>query len=151
MHVDGCEICSLDAPEEIITETDHWVITLNPNQGYLGRCYVRLKDHKSSLSELSQKEWADFQGIVTRLERAIRLGFDARVFNWACLMNDAFQKDPATPHVHWHLRPRYDKTVVFDNIEFHDPSFGHFYLRPHDQHVPQSTYTRIQQTIRENF
>src|SRR3990170_4537805 len=63
------------------------------------------------------------------LESSFKKTFDARLFNWSCLMNNAFKEKPANPHVHWHLRPRYEKEVKFAGITFIDPEFGHHYTK----------------------
>ena len=103
------------------------------------------------MAELTNEEWLDFAQIVKSLEQAIRLAFDARLFNWSCLMNNAFQHNPATPHVHWHFRPRYDKTVSIDGIDFEDPLFGHHYDREQSLKVSGETLSHIQAKIKENL
>jgi len=103
------------------------------------------------LAELTREEWLDYADIVKKLEQAIRLAFGAVVFNWGCLMNNAFQVSPATPHIHWHLRPRYDKTVNFDGLEFIDPLFGYHYDRAQSQKVSDETLNNIQSKIQENI
>lgn len=99
------------------------------NQEYLGRSYVTLKRHCPSLSEISIDEWLDFLSLIKKLENAFSKAFGAISYNWTCLMNDAFKEKPAFPHVHWHIRPRYDKDVTFADTTFIDPEFGHHYAR----------------------
>ena len=62
---------------------------------------------------------------MKRLELALTKAFNATLFNINCMMNDAYLKHPPNPHVHWHLRPRYSHTVVFEGRTFFDKEFGH--------------------------
>lgn len=128
-HQAGCEVCAVLPLNSPIFETNHWMVSLSPDQGYLGRCYVTLKQHKGDMAELTNEEWLEFADIVKKLEGAITKAFGARMFNWGCLMNNAFQSEVALPHVHWHVRPRYDAPVVFSGEEFSDAAFGHHYDR----------------------
>ncbi len=118
-----------------------------PDQGYLGRCYVTLKDHKTDMAELTNDEWLEFAGVVKRLEAGMREAFGATLFNWSCLMNNAFQVSPALPHVHWHVRPRYEKAVIFEGEEFTDPLFGHHYDPGQTKKVSDDMLNSIKQKI----
>lgn len=125
--VKDCEVCEFLPNNDPIFETDKWAVSLAPDQGYLGRCFVTLKDHKGDMSDLTDEEWREFIDIVKKLEARLRKAFGATLFNWSCLMNNAFQVTPARPHVHWHVRPRYELPVNFEGEEFVDPLFGHHY------------------------
>lgn len=65
-------------------------------------------------------------------------------------MNDAFQHKSAKPHVHWHIRPRYERTISFDGLEFIDPLFGYHYDRGQSQVVSKETLNKIQAKILDN-
>src|SRR3989344_6640821 len=124
MKCDGCQKTNKD---ELIFETKFWKIIIAPDQAYIGRCYVTLKRHCGDLAELENSEWSDFIELVKKLESALKKSFDATMFNWTCLMNNAYQHDPPNPHVHWHFRPRYRNIVKFEEDVFEDPEFGHHY------------------------
>ena len=49
-------------------------------------------------------------------------------------MNNAYQLTPAKPHVHWHVKPRYDHKVELMGEVFQDPNFGHHYILLEDLH-----------------
>lgn len=123
----ACEVCAILPTNTPLLETNKWAVSLAPNQADLGRCYVTLKEHKGDMAELTSEEWLEFADIAKTLEGAIRKAFGADLFNWSCLMNNAFQVSPALPHVHWHLRPRYAQPVIFEGTEFIDPLFGYHY------------------------
>ncbi len=151
MKEENCETCQLFPIADPLLETNNWVVSLSPDQGYLGRCYISLKEHKGDMADLTNEEWLNFAEIVKKLEKAVRLAFDAQLFNWGCLMNNAFQHSPAKPHVHWHLRPRYNKTVNLDGINFADQLFGHHYDRAQSQKVTDKTLNIIKDRIKENL
>ncbi|HUD11487.1 MAG TPA: HIT family protein [Candidatus Saccharimonadia bacterium] len=130
----GCQICRYltDGTTPLI-ESDHWVGYLSPDQGYLGHTFIELRRHEPSLTGLSEPEWSDLHQVISRFEHAIRLSFDAQVFNWVCLMNDAFKSDDPRPHVHWKVRPRYARPVQIGPAQFSDPNFAHHYDKAHDR------------------
>ncbi len=147
-----CDICvKNDGISTSLLSTDYWYVILSPNQGYLGRAYVTLRDHKGSLSELSDPEWKDFAGIVRRLERAYKKGLGATLTNWTSLMNNAYKTKPNVPHVHWHSLPRYEQAVTINNVTFDDSQFGHHYDRDQRQTVDESTFQEILEKIKINL
>lgn len=88
-----------------------------------------LKRECESLSALTEEEMLDFLNIVKKTESIFKLNYKADMFNWTCLMNDAYKKYPPKPQVHWHCRPRYSTPAVFEGREFADPNFAHHYDR----------------------
>lgn len=148
----NCSICKiLDTSKNDILTTDHWVIALAPDQGYLGRCYVTLREHKDSLGSLTNKEWGEFALITKQLENACKKAFGAEPFNWACMMNNAYQVKPPLPHVHWHFRPRYEKPVQVNNVTFADSQFGFHYDREQRRRVTDETFQAILKGIKESL
>ncbi len=121
------------------------MVNVAPEQNYLGRCYVSLLEHKGDLAELSSEEWLDFAAVLKQLELAIRQAFGAELFNWACLMNNAYKVHPSHPHVHWHVRPRYSLVHVpsFRGTQYHDQKFGHNY----DREAKKPVGPELQQAI----
>ncbi len=115
--------------DDLIFETTHWKVILMDDQTYLGRCVIVLKRKCGDLAEVTEEEMLDFLNLVKILESKARRAFGAVMFNWGCLMNDAYQNTPPDPQVHWHFRPRYDREVTFAGEKFVDTDFGHHYLR----------------------
>lgn len=136
-----------------ILETPLWEVILMEDQRYLGRCVLVLKRSCGDLAELKQEEILDFFDLVKKLEAALRKTFDATMFNWGCLMNDAYQETPPNPQVHWHFRPRYNHPVQFAGQTFTDPNFGHHYLRePKDAYLAPSDLLQLIATeIKKNL
>ncbi|MDO8571847.1 MAG: HIT family protein [bacterium] len=114
--------------KNIIHESLHWRVILMPDQTYLGRSVVVLKRKCGDLAEVTHEEILDFMdSVVIRLENAFRVAFGATMFNWTCLMNNAYLEEIPDPQVHWHFRPRYRKPVEFEGELFSDQNFGHHY------------------------
>ena len=143
-----CRYCE-ETDKNLIYETKHWKVFLAFEQSYLGRCVVVLKRHCGDLAELKREEWLDFVELVRKLESALRKAFGATMFNWTCLMNNAYQHDPPNPHVHWHFRPRYDHEVKFAGEVFRDPDFGYHYDRKRTQMVSEEVKRKIIEEIRK--
>lgn len=111
-------------------ETPHYKVSLyNQGQLYLGRQVVTMKARRSSLSEVTAEEWADFGRVVKKIEDVVKETFGAEYFNWGCFINDAYKSENPEPQVHWHVRPRYRNPVTFADIEFVDEAFGSQFLR----------------------
>lgn len=51
--MNNCEVCAVLPTNNPIFETDKWMVSLSPDQDYLGRCHVTLKEHKGDLAELT--------------------------------------------------------------------------------------------------
>jgi diadenosine tetraphosphate (Ap4A) HIT family hydrolase len=147
-----CEVCNhLQNDTNQVAKTDHWVIALAPDQGYLGRCYVTLRGHKGRLADLSENEWTDFGNVARRLEGSVTEAFGASPSNWACMMNNAYQEMPANPHVHWHFRPRYSKPYMLNDVTFDDPLYGHHYDRDQRKSVDSETFSLIRDRLKTAF
>ncbi|MFT5179494.1 MAG: diadenosine tetraphosphate (Ap4A) HIT family hydrolase [Candidatus Paceibacteria bacterium] len=115
--------------KELIFETSYWEVYLMQDQKYLGRSLILLKRDCGHLSEISKEESDDFYKIVKKTEDLFKKTFNATMFNWTCLMNNAYKNNPPTPRVHWHLRPRHEDPVNVAGKTFSDPNFAHHYLR----------------------
>ncbi len=149
---DACEFLKAPNKKTQILETEYWNMGIdNRNHAYLGRAYVSLKQHKGSLSELSQAEWDDFHAIVKTLEKAYKSAFGAEPLNWGCFMNHAFRTKPFNSHVHWHIYPRYETAPVIDGITFEDPLFGEFYDNNAERFVDEKVVEHIATRLRQNI
>ncbi len=78
----------------IVYETKNWLVVLSSEQLYLGRSAVFLKRECSSLQGLTLEEWDDLLAVIRKFEVGVKQEFGAEVFNWCCLMNNAFRDDP---------------------------------------------------------
>lgn len=140
--------------KNLVFESNHWSVVLAEDQTYLGYCKVILKRNPcEDLADVTQEEFLDFLQMVKKFETALKRAFNATMFNWSCLMNNAYQKIPPTPHVHWHVKPRYNQKVEVDEEVFEDPNFGHHYilLENCNRKVSNEMQEKIIAKIQENL
>jgi diadenosine tetraphosphate (Ap4A) HIT family hydrolase len=131
----------------MVFESEYWRVTLAREQSYLGRAYVTAREHRASLPELTTDQWLDLKAVMARYEAAVREAFGADLFNWSCLMNDAFKAEQPEPHVHWHVRPRYQTAPVVNGVSYPDPNFAHQHDRQASRLVSGGELARIAQAI----
>jgi diadenosine tetraphosphate (Ap4A) HIT family hydrolase len=149
----GCRYCKILEREnfgDLLLETRHWIVFLAPNQSLVGTCVVALNRHLEDLSGLEMDEWEDFASLVKRMESALKGAFHATMFNWGCLMNASYLKDPPEPHLHWHLIPRYNHEVKVGGLRFDDVYFGHMKPQP-PKDISLKTREMISDRIKENL
>ncbi len=126
MDIKNCDICRYAKLDKPLYQTRYWrVVIATDDQKLLGKCYVSLKRHCESLSQIEPAEWNDLRKLIKKLETSFKKTFGATMFNWNCYMNDAYQVKPSHPHIHWHFRPRYNHKVTFAGMTFYDKDFGH--------------------------
>jgi len=89
---------------------------------------------------------------VKWFEVAAPSAFGARLVNWTCLMNNAYQNDPPDPQVHWHATPRYSKVVEFAGKTWIDELFGHHYRsgKVYKRLVDEKTFSAIRDELRKH-
>ncbi len=133
----------------IIFETNYWVVKLTDNQNTIGRCVIDVKSDCGEMSKLTKEEWEDFrENVVINLENVMKKNFDATMFNWSCLMNNAFKGEGHKPHVHFHFRPRYRNPVNFNKETFPDKDFGAHYDRTDTHEVTDEMFKAILEEIK---
>ena len=91
-------------------------------QEFPGQCIISCD--KENLSLLTSDEWIELGIIEKELERVCKKVFNATMFNFACLMNNAY-KDNQKPHVHFHFIPRYKDGLIIFNKIYVDRHFGY--------------------------
>lgn len=91
-------------------------------QEFPGQCIV--SSNKESLSELTDEEWIEVGKLEKELERVTKKIFNATMYNFACLMNNAY-RDNEKPHVHFHFIPRYKNDLKLFNKVYKDKHFGY--------------------------
>jgi len=98
------------------------IIFVDWSQEFVGQCII--SNNKESLSDLTDAEWIELGKLEKELERVVKKLFNATMFNFACLMNNAY-KDNEKPHVHFHFLPRYKNELkIFDKV-YKDKHFGY--------------------------
>ena len=138
---------------DLIFETENWYIFLAPDQKNLGTCVIALKRNKGDLGKLNNEEWLEFSKIVENLQNAVKKAFNSVMFNWGCLMNSSYLKNPPNPHVHWHFIPRYNQKIEFEGLIFKDPCFGFSTMKSKEgvRKIPQDIRIKIIEKIKSNL
>ncbi len=127
--MEKCSWCSLSEEEKRfqVYESTFWSVFLSDEQDYIGRCVLVLKRHCGSLSELTDDEWEELHKLVRKVETGLKTALGATLCNWSCLMNSFYKGSGPDPHLHIHVRPRYDKPVTLNGSIYTDNEFGHHY------------------------
>lgn len=91
-------------------------------QEFPGDCIISC--NKETLSDLTSDDWVELGKIENELERITKKLFDAIMYNFACLMNNAY-RDNEKPHVHFHFIPRYREERFILGKKYKDKHFGY--------------------------
>ena len=105
--VDACDLC--DSPGgEVVWENALCRVVKIDDPAYPGYCRVILHSHRQEMTDLSATERAQLMNVVFAVERALRNVCRPDKINLASLGN-------MTPHVHWHVIPRWHDDPHFPN------------------------------------
>ena len=102
----GCELCELAA--QPIYRDDKLSIILVDDANYPGFCRVIWNDHVQEMSDLAPPDRMLVNDAVWHVELALREVMAPGKVNVASLGN-------MTPHLHWHVIPRYADDAHFPN------------------------------------
>jgi diadenosine tetraphosphate (Ap4A) HIT family hydrolase len=104
-------------------ESNNWTVVFGSwCQEFPGYCIISSK--KETLSDLTPEEWQELGLLEKELERITKKLFKPTMYNFACLMNNAY-RDNETPHVHYHFVPRYKEETIILNKKYKDKHFGY--------------------------
>jgi diadenosine tetraphosphate (Ap4A) HIT family hydrolase len=102
-----CALC-LPTPHEILWQDDFCRVVLLNDSDYPAYCRVELIAHIKEMTDLQPDERARMMKTVFMVETAIREVVQPDKINLASLGNK-------TPHVHWHIVPRFSDDKHFPN------------------------------------
>jgi len=111
----GCFNSFQKNQNDIIKEFKGWFLMLNHQQGFLGRCLLMLKEHKTDEIELTNKEVLEKHKIYCIWRKAVTKSFNPDKINQAQLGNE---EHVHKGHLHWHFVPRYRRPIYFSGAEF---------------------------------
>ena len=102
----GCELCELAV--QPIYQDDRLCVILVDDINYPGFCRVIWNDHVKEMSDLASAERMAINDAVWHVELALREVMAPGKVNVASLGN-------MTPHLHWHVIPRFADDAHFPN------------------------------------
>jgi diadenosine tetraphosphate (Ap4A) HIT family hydrolase len=102
-----CELCTDDGGT-LILRTNELRIVLVDDTDHPGFCRVIWNAHTKEMTDLEPAQMARFMGAVFAVEDAVRSVLAPDKINLASLGN-------MTPHLHWHVVPRYAADAHFPN------------------------------------
>ena len=121
MTVAGCEFCDGDGGE-VIFRAAKWRalrVTGADGEAYRGYCRVVWNTHVKELTDLDSDDRDEFMRAVFAVEGALRASLSPHKMNVASLGN-------LTPHLHWHVIPRYADDPAFPKPVWAQPLPAHF-------------------------
>lgn len=147
-----CGFCNLsdDDKKWLLYENEEWFVFLADKQDYLGRCIIVLKQHCESISDLNIIQWISLKSIMDALEKMIQCEFNATMFNWSCLMNNAYKAEYPNLHIHFHLCPRYLMPVPIGTTTYIDKEFSHHYNNKAEVQLDSEMFQLIFHRMKEN-
>jgi diadenosine tetraphosphate (Ap4A) HIT family hydrolase len=102
-----CDLCN-PCPHEILWQDDFCRVVLLNDVDYPAYCRVELIAHIKEMSDLPPPDRARMMKVVFAVETAMREVIQPDKINLASLGNK-------TPHVHWHVIPRFVDDKHFPN------------------------------------
>ena len=146
-----CDWCNLSEEDRRfqVYESESWSVFLSDEQDYIGRCILLLKRHCNSLSELTADEWDELHHLAVKVETCLKTALGATLCNWSCLMNSFYKQSAPDPHLHIHVRPRYDKPVVINGNTYTDSEFGHHYALKKSGVIPAEDREAVFNRLKE--
>jgi len=103
-------------PATCVYESEHWAVTLRPEQATLGALMLINKGTARSFGDLASDAAEDLPKVARCIEDALGHLFDHQKINFLMfMMND--------PEVHFHVLPRYPEAKTFADVTFDDPAW----------------------------
>lgn len=103
----ACELCNIPGGE-LIWQDSLCRVVLVDHVDYPGFCRVIVNRHVKEMTDLMPNERTTLMTVVFAVEQAVREVMQADKINLASLGN-------ITPHLHWHVIPRFRKDKHFPN------------------------------------
>jgi diadenosine tetraphosphate (Ap4A) HIT family hydrolase len=101
----NCELCTQDGGE-VIFRSDFLRVVLVDDADYPGFCRVICNAHIREMTDLAITQRSQLMMTVCKVEQVLRDIMQPDKINLASLGN-------MTPHLHWHIIPRYKKDKHF--------------------------------------
>lgn len=112
-----CPLC-MPTEHEVLWQDDVCRVVLLNDADYPGYCRVELLAHVKEMTDLAMALRHHLMNIVFAAEQAMRTVLQPAKINLASLGNK-------TPHVHWHVIPRFENDRHFPNSHWGEALRNH--------------------------
>ena len=109
----SCPLCQ-PSPHNTLWQDDFCRVVLLQDSDYPAYCRVELIAHIKEMSDLTPPDRARTMKVVFAVETAVREVMQPDKINLASLGNK-------TPHMHWHVIPRFETDKHFPNSHWGEP------------------------------
>ncbi|MEO5572886.1 MAG: HIT family protein [Gammaproteobacteria bacterium] len=103
----SCPLCNVH-PENILWSDAHCRVVLIKDADYPVFCRVVWNSHVKEMTDLAPEQRNHLMNVVFAVESVLRELLTPAKINLASLGNQ-------TPHIHWHVIPRYEDDAHFPN------------------------------------
>lgn len=116
----NCELCESAGGRLLFRGEGFRVVAVEGAEGlaYTGFCRVIWDAHVREMTDLAHADRARFMDAVFEVEAALRTALAPHKINLASLGN-------MTPHLHWHVIPRYQDDALFPRPIWAAPATAH--------------------------
>ena len=108
-----CPLCQA-SPHDLLWQDDFCRVVLLQDVDYPAYCRIELLAHIKEMTDLPPAERARTMKVVFAVETAVREVIQPDKINLASLGNK-------TPHLHWHVLPRFERDRHFPNSHWGTP------------------------------
>lgn len=133
-----CERVALCKKNEfplMIHEFKNSFFVLGDHQFYKGYSLLYLKKHIRELHEMPKSEYLELSDELYQASLAIEKTLNPWKVNVMCIGNQ-------TPHIHWHIVPRYEEDKNHKELPMYDVTRGEVDLKDHS-----TQYEEVKQLI----
>jgi len=127
-----------------ISSGEYWDLFLHADQGLLGRCYFWYKGEEKDLMDIPEMATLELRANGARLKKTLEELFQPHCFNYQSL-------NMRTPHLHFHVLPRYGTERKFEGITFTDENFGYIYRGGGGALLDPSILVKIRDAVAEKY
>ena len=113
MTMTNCALC-VSTPHDLLWQDDFCRVVLLHDADYPAYCRVELLAHVKEMTDLLPADRARTMKVVFAVESAVREVIQPDKINLASLGNK-------TPHMHWHVLPRFENDKHFPNSHWGEP------------------------------
>jgi len=131
-------------PKTIIKEYLNWVLLLRLEQYTLGSLILVHKKLTGQLSKVCNDSFIEYNQIIKEVENHLSNLFDYDKINYMMLM----MKDPV---VHFHIIPRYKKSIEFLGKEFIDPDWPRIPTLINHNSLDNDLFDSLRSIIKDEF